>query len=366
MKVDNAFLFLILLLLLFSSSCRQGGGKQENLTVFSIENFDDKELKVDECFSHVKLLPLQLNANRIIGQIKDICVIGDTIFLLDGIASTLYVFDKNSGKYLASALKKGHGPNEYINPVALSVRAENLYVLDMPTSRIIEFDKELNAVGNVHFNFPASDFIALDSGFLLYNLAPTSEKGKFVYINDKGEYVNSFVFPKKKEHFNAIWGGGGKIFLKNEESNVTAFEFYNDIVYKWDNDSLQPFCRLDFGKFGLPSGVNRYSINPYEEPYAFSGNIFMLSDMLIPSFFYKSLRYYGFIPLFEGKSVFGIVKDKYYDIPFFPQWQHGNELIGVCPQKFAEKYFEKNEMHNEMLVDKEFAQEQPVLIFYTR
>ncbi|MDE6452152.1 MAG: 6-bladed beta-propeller, partial [Odoribacter sp.] len=344
MKVNNVFLFSILLLLF---SCRQGGNSQENLTVFSIEDFEGKELKVDEHFSHVKLLPLQLDTNRIIGQVKDVCVIGDTIFLLDGMASTLYSFDKNGGKYLASASKKGHGPNEYINPVALSVDAGNLYVLDMSASRIIKFDKDLNAVESIRFDFPASDFIALDSGFLLYNLTPTSGKGKFVHINGKGEYVNSFVFPKEKEKFNNILGGG-KTFFENEESDVFVFEPYGEIVYKWYNDTLQPLYRMDFGKLGIPSGIDRYSINLYEEPYVFCGNIFMLSDMFIPSYFYKSQRYYGFIPLSEGESMFGIVKDKCYNIPFFPQWQHGNELIGVCSRELAG------------------AQDQLALVFYVR
>ena len=123
---------------------------------------------------------------------------------------------------------------------------------------------------------------------------------------------------------------------------------------------------MDFGKLGIPSGIDRYSINLYEEPYAFAGNIFMLSDMFVPSFFYKSQRYYAFIPLSEGELMSGIVWDKCYGIPFFPQWQHGNELIGVCPRKLAETYFEENGIHAEEIADKEFAQEQPVLVFYVR
>ena len=87
---------------------------------------------------------------------------------------------------------------------------------------------------------------------------------------------------------------------------------------------------------------------------------------LYPVFFYKSRRYYGFIPLSGGESVFGIVKDKCYGIPFFPKWQYGNELIGVCLRELAEKYFEENGIHNEGIVDKEFTQEQPVLVFYVR
>lgn len=67
---------VFLILLLFY--CEQGRNKQENLTEFAIEDFEGKELEVDECFSQVKLLPLQLDANRMIGWVKDVCVMGDT------------------------------------------------------------------------------------------------------------------------------------------------------------------------------------------------------------------------------------------------------------------------------------------------
>ena len=347
----------------FLFSCNHGGDKLKKLPVFTIEKFVDNGLWVDECFSQVKLLPLQLDTNQMIGQVKDVSVVGDIIFLLDEVSATLYSFDIYSGKCLASASKRGHGPNEYINPVALSVDVENLYVLDMPTSRIIRFDKELNAIGTIAFDFPASDFIALDGGFLLYNLAPTSEKGKFVYISSRGEYINSFVFPEKGDDFNNVLGGG-KVFVKNKELEVFAFESYDDIVYKWNNDSLQPILRMDFGEMGIPAGMKNDNLNYFEEPYAFAGNIFMLSDMFIPSFFYKSKRYYGFIPLSQGESEFGLVKDNSYDIPFFPRWQYGDELIGICTQELAEKYFRKHGKSMGEFIDNEYAQEQFVLVFY--
>ena len=329
----------------FLVSCNHRGDKLNNLPVYIVEKFVDNELWVDECFSHVKILPLQLDTNQMIGQVKDVSVAGDIIFLLDEVSATLYSFDRYSGKCLASGSKRGHGPNEYINPVALSVDAENLFVLDMPTSRIIRFDKELNAVGTIAFDFPASDFMALNGGFLLYNLAPPSEKGKFVYISSEGEYINSFVFPEKEDDFNNVLSGG-KVFVKNREHEVFAFESYDDIVYKWDNDSLQPILRMDFGEMGIPAGMKNDNLNYFEEPYAFAGNIFMLSDMFIPSFFYKSKRYYGFIPFLSRESMFGTVKERSYGIPFFPRWQHEDELIGVC------------------IRENEYAQEQLMFVFY--
>lgn len=360
------FIVLLFLLLTMFISCRQEMNKQNLMQMVVIEDFVDNEFDVDECFSDINLLLLKMDTSQFIGKVKDVCIIGDTIFLLDEMTAFIYAFDKNDGRFIKAICKQGSGPNEYINPVALSVRSGSLYVLDMPTSRIIEFDNELNAMRSVRFNFPSSDFIALDTGFLLYNLTPTEEINKFVYIDNKGEYVNSFIPYEKNNYSNNMIGGLGKFFQKNEKGDVFVFESYKDTVYKWENESLIPIYQFDFGKLAMPSDIDRNEVNIFEEPYAFLSNTFVMSDMLIPSFFYKSQRFYGFISLSENLRVAGVVNDKHYHIPFFPQWQQDNQLIGICRYESAQKYFEKNQKTKKEITYDEFESEQPVLIFYTK
>lgn len=362
--MKSIIISLSLSVLLFFS-CQQEVKKQEELRTFVIENFDGKKLEVEKHFPNVELLPLQLDTNQFVGKAKDVCMIGDTIFLLDEMTATIYSFDRKDGKCFHAVCKRGNGPNEYINPVALSVNADNLYVLDMPTSRIITFDKNLNAVGSVALDFPAFDFIALDTGFLLYNLAPTEERGKFVHINGKGTYINSFLPVGQENASSGMIGGVGKYFLKNQESDIFVFESYGDIVYKWEDELLKPIYRMDFGKLGVPTDVDKNKINLFEEPYAFVGSIFVLQDIFVPSFFYESKRYYGVVSLSGKELVAGTAKDGQYQIPFFPQWQHGDELIGVCRRESVEEYFKKYGMVEEVAADSEFVQEQPVLVFYS-
>ena len=73
----------------------------------------------------------------------------------------------------------------------------------------------------------------------------------------------------------------------------------------------------------------------------------------------------GIMVLYRYRVKSGIVKDERYHIPFYPQWQQGNELIGICRYESAKKYFEENQIFVRSL-DDEFEQEQPVLVFYTR
>lgn len=314
-------------------SCKQASHKQDNLEAFTLEGFEGKELFVDAYFPQTELLPLQLDSNQFIGKVKDICIMEETIFLLDEMTATLYAFDKKSGRCIHAACRRGSGPNEYINPVALSAHSGTLFVLDMPTSRIIAFDKELNAVQSISFDFPAFDFIALDNGFLLYNLAPTEEKKKFVHLNRKGKYVDSFVAPDTEHTSNSVPGGLGKYFIKNGKSEIYAFESYGDKVYKWDNGSLKSIYCIDFAKLNLPKGINKSNTNLFETPYAFLGNIFMQAGRFIPSFFYKSQRYYGFISQSDKSQAAGIAKDNRHDLPFFPQWQCGDVLISIYQEQ---------------------------------
>lgn len=357
------FIMSFILFLFTFSSCQQKVKKRDKLKTLVIKEFEGKEIRSDKYFPGMKLLPLRLDTNQFIGKVKDVCMAGDTVFLLDEITATLYSIDKKDGKCLASVCKRGNGPDEYIQPVALSVHAGKLYVLDMPTSRIIVFDRDLKVVKSIQFDFPAFDFIALDTGFLLYNVAPTEKRNKFVYINGQGEYVNSFVSTEQAGHSNVISGVLGKVFVRNKEAKIFAFESYSDVVYEWENGSLNPVCRIDFGKLNVPADVDKNKVNLFEEPYAFSSNLFMLSDLFISSFFYKSQRYYGFISLSSKGQEVGIVKDEQSHVPFYPQWQQGDELIGVCSYESLKTHFETNPISGKHL-DETLDQEDLVLVFY--
>ena len=88
-------------------------------------------------------------------------------------------------------------------------------------------------------------------------------------------------------------------------------------------------------------------------------------DLFVSSFFYKSKRYYGVVPLSGKELMAGTTKDGRYQIPFFPQWQYGDELIGICRRESVEEYLKKHGMVGEVAADSEFVQEKPVLVFYS-
>lgn len=364
MKVNYNQIILAFLIFFLFSSCRNDKKSQDKvITNIIIENFKGKDIKLNDIVSGMRVLPLKLSSGQLIGQVKDICFIDDTIYVLDAITGTIFSFDRTSGRCIGSSCNKGNGPNEYINPVSLSACSQSLYVLDLPTSRIIEFDKDLNAIKSLRFNFPASDFIAIDSGFLLYNLAPDDDIKKFVHIDNKGNTLNSFISSDRNQPTSGYTGGLGKHFIRDGTGRVTASESYSNSIYLWEHNNLKLIHQIDFKELNIPIGIDKSRINIFEDPYVFNSNYFIISDMLISSFLYKMKRYYGVISLSSENRKLGIVKEEQYNIPFFPQWQNKEQLIGVCPYESIESYMEDKEKNNSFTSDS-YDPENPVLLFF--
>lgn len=76
------FIVLLFLLLTMFISCRQEMNKQNLMQMVVIEDFVDNEFDVDECFSDINLLLLKMDTSQFLGKVKDVCIIGDTIFFV--------------------------------------------------------------------------------------------------------------------------------------------------------------------------------------------------------------------------------------------------------------------------------------------
>ena len=111
------FLFFILLTLV---SCRQQPESVAGVTTVRIEDFQDKVLETDDFLSDVRTLSLHDDSLGYIGQIKDVCAVDSFLYVLDGITASLTQFQIGAGKQMRSVCKRGNGPYEYIQPMALT------------------------------------------------------------------------------------------------------------------------------------------------------------------------------------------------------------------------------------------------------
>lgn len=352
MKRIEYFACFIFLLILFIS-CSE---KKQSVTFakqIQINDFQHKTVDLNNVVSGIKILPLKTSDNNLLGNVKDLCVIDDVVYVLDDLTFSIFSFDINTGNLIKKVTNKGVGPNEYVHPIAMTCDDNKVYILDLPMKKIISFDECLNPLKTIDISFSASDFIALDNGFLLHNLDASPGNFNFVHIDKKGRILDGCL-PFFEENPSEYNGAGGKYFSQNDTS-IYFSKAYSNEIYSFEKDKFKSAYKVDFGDLSIPKELNTNNMNLFEEPYALNMNFFVLPNGFVHSFIYKSQRYYGFVDKMMGNKQFGVVTDEKNALPFFPRWQHKNSLIGTC-------YFEsiKNIVKQDGLED-----ETPVLLFYT-
>lgn len=89
----------------------------------------------------------------------------------------------------------------------------------------------------------------------------------------------------------------------------------------------------------MPNGINLKN----REKYAHKCGFFELKDYIIIPFYWKGKmnRFYLLYNKHNGESGTGIISVGENEIPFFPQWQHNDSLIGTARYESI-----KNQIHN--------------------
>ena len=286
------FLFFILLTLV---SCRQQSESVAGVTTVRIEDFQDKVLKTGDFLSGVRTLSLHDDSLGYIGQIKDVCAVDSFLYVLDGITASLTQFQIGAGKQMRSVCKRGNGPYEYIQPLALTADGPYLYVLDLPGMSVIAFDATLQGD-----------------------------------MDGEGKVLNSFLPGKAGMSFSS----GSKVFVKDARGRIFINLPFSRTIYQWDSTGKKPleFLAFDFAGKNLPEDADLERMNVFEERYAITSSFFQVGDTSLYSFLYAQKRYYAVVSP-AGVQMGSVPED--VACPFFPQWQAGDLLIGTYSAPFA-------------------------------
>lgn len=123
-------LILIILIMYFFIMCHfinntetiSNTSVNNNLIKIDIDEQDyENTVFYSDLFKSVSLVPLETNKNCLIGNIDEIELYNDTIYILDtSIGKALYAFDKN-GNFLKKIGMLGKGPGEYFHPKSFTI-----------------------------------------------------------------------------------------------------------------------------------------------------------------------------------------------------------------------------------------------------
>jgi hypothetical protein len=332
-------------------------------TKFSIGGYL-QEFKFEDIVSDFKPLALSTDGEFVLGRIKDICFTDKRIYVLDATTASVFIFDKENGAMIKAISQRGAGPNEYITPWAIDCDSSHVWLLDMPSKKIITYDVDLNVLGAINIPHVAFDFIHTGAGFLL-RLAQLRTY-KFVHIDLNGNEIAKYI-PITPANEDAKSSYGDAVEMLQVGSRSFFCDGYRSRIYVL-SDSMQESYEVDFGELNIPDDVNPNNYNILQNfPYVYKPKFFLISNCLIVDFFAPNdnNRYYSFINLSTGASFSGYASDIENTPPFYPQKQDGKHLVGWFTYGDILQNKTVVSQLSETLNVSGLDYDNPILIFYT-
>ena len=260
--MNNVFFtrLLICLLLLPLLACQPKNNKAKDIPVektiridseLSKKNKGDCDKMID--IESVSFIPLKMPENDLIGNIKKILFINDTIVILDRVREAVLFFDEK-GNFLSKISRKGRGPGEYHSISNISITApDTLNVLDLLMRSVKQYsfsgdflgEKKLDKWGypSGYLKRGAYEYFAVYSAYL-------AEEKDLYYLNihgENGEKTGYFPF------METVLSSSDKptYFFTNGEAWYYR-QFFDDTIYRLEGDKLIAAYRFDFGENAYP------------------------------------------------------------------------------------------------------------------
>lgn len=140
MKISKLHFSIIVLMVPFLSlSCQSdqndfAGGRTYTIDLSQTQH----NLSWDEVVDSVRFLPLQ---GQDLSVVSDLLLTNDqSLVVIDRVHRSLYIFD-DRGKFVAAIDRQGKGPGEYVyfSGVAYDAEADEIYMHDPPTQKMLVF-----------------------------------------------------------------------------------------------------------------------------------------------------------------------------------------------------------------------------------
>ncbi|MDR2423928.1 MAG: 6-bladed beta-propeller [Prevotellaceae bacterium] len=254
MMKRTVFISIVIALFLWSCTEKQGmsdyGQAKYTINLDSIES-TKTPLKLSTIFKSIRTIILEDHEYAVLGQINEIQVFDNNIFVLDKRkAKKLFVYDMN-GKYLREIGSQGQGPGEYsyyLSDFCIDTLKRQIYLLDPPRVHVYNWEGKhiksiqikTNEFGCQYITFCNNRlYIAITSwsssnpGNLILELNPETGEQK--------EYLDANVY-------NCGWNGDeftpSNFFIDKLGGTPKFKALYMNSFMKIDKDSIYPYLTV--------------------------------------------------------------------------------------------------------------------------
>ncbi|RHJ86630.1 6-bladed beta-propeller [Parabacteroides sp. AM08-6] len=354
MKTEIIFLFVVVLF-----GCK--GTDKNKLDVdyiyipsdkiTTLEKIDfDEPLFIDSC----SFIPLETISESVIGEIKQIKIYDNKIYIFDVKTRSIKVFNIE-GRYLCDIGKQGQGDKEYIsiNSFFINTDENKVCIVDPLKKCVHEYGLNGDYIRNVKpkvwgFHFPLN---------LVYS-------DKFLYCAFSLSYNNDKVYTKmSSEDYSVIeeWSTYplklntqmSVVFLDNPFSIVNTEMHYtslfSDTIYKYGEDEKKPYLVIETGKPNVPFNFvdgKSYEYEPVEalaeissfEKYSPGFSLLLETDRFVFTKFDLNKDFYVIDK--KTEKAYHVITPPYQLDIMSSKCINGNDLIKVFDQEEISNYLQ--------------------------
>lgn len=348
----------IIIILVFILSCK----KETDINTYVKVGDFSEQIELDSIID-ICLLKLNTPDTNFIGQIKDVAICNDTIFVLDGIKQSLFIFDIH-GNYIQEVCRSGRAGGEYLNAFSIECDSLFVYLLDMPARKLLIYDRLLNFVSSKKLSYSSSDFKVINKNFLFNNIEDVDGNYYYNYTDSDVKIVEQFIPYNKKSGYTLHGRGltGQMISWNGKEGQISLVRPFSNCIYRLiPEKEFQLLYKIDFGHNTIPDYVGNEHIDFSRSNYIYIEDFFDLEQYKMISFFEQDKRFYCVFSPEKEVLYAGEIKDSKTSLPFFPRWQYGNKLIGTCRGEYLKEYLQHKNQYEISTeeIDKSY------LIFYS-
>ena len=247
------YLFAIILIV----SCTESKPRLQDVDALYQVNLDsietnDSPLLASSMFKNVRTIILDDDEYAVIGQIDELQVFEDYLFIMDkSKARKVFIYNKE-GKFVRQIGSEGRGPGEYrdLEDFCLDTKKREIYLLDFSGKVLIYNFDDGKFIKSLNFDVSATNcyYISLSNNKLYTAIIPydSNEPGNLLLEMDietgkKQEYLDANTY---NCGWNRMVFTPYNFFSNKLNSSQRFVELFMNTIMKIDKDGVKPYISL--------------------------------------------------------------------------------------------------------------------------
>lgn len=238
--------FIILLFVL--SACATN---VENANVTSINVNVGRISSIEEFIDgDMEYLCLETSEECMISEISKILIVNDTLYIMDKPRRTLFLFNKNNGKFLGKIAKTGRGPAEYIDLNDFDVFGSNIYILSYADKKINIYSPDGQCLQSVKLldKYTKLKVVNAESVWLFAENSNISHHNYVKYNLNSGEICAEYdFFDEEDDYLHNV-----SPFCGICQDGLYVAKYFDNCIYRLNDSGYVSMYKLDMNIFNIP------------------------------------------------------------------------------------------------------------------